>query len=158
MTPIARELLAPSLDTFGRSSTLPAEAYTAGSVFRWEQEHFFDRGWVCVGRAGGLEYAGDQRAVECEWLFSREAVEQEGFDPSYASDFWDITNRQDWNACEAVQRGVSSRGYRRGPLSPREDAVYQCITMVANGYLEGRVARPASRTPTVGAIRESPLR
>ena len=388
MTPIARELLAPSLGPFGRSSTLPAEAYTDGSVFRWEHEHFFDRSWVCIGRAGGLEYAGDQRAVslgresvllvrdedgvlrafynvcrhrghellpvggeacgkfvrcpyhawayaldgklegapgfgkaegfdktehplvpmrvaewqgwlfanvsgvalpfeehvgnledlvrnhgceelvvatrhdyqiaanwkilaenyhecyhcssihpelcevspptsggdnlepegawiggpmdlyegvetmsldgkshapnlprlaegqdrtvyyfqlfpnllislhpdyvmthrllplapdrtavECEWLFSREAVEQEGFDPSYASDFWDITNHQDWHACEAVQRGVSSRGYRQGPLSRREDAVYQLITMVANGYLEGGVARPASRAP-----------
>ena len=314
MTPIARELLAPSLDTFGRSSTLPAEAYTARSVFRWEQEHFFDRGWVCVGRAGGLEDSVDQRvaewqgwlfanasgeappfeehagnleelvrnydceelivatrhdyqivanwkilaenyhecyhcssihpelcevspptsggdnlepegawiggpmdlyegvqtmsldgkshapnlprltegqdrtvyyfqlfpnlmlslhpdyvmthrlrpigpdrtAVECEWLFSREAIEQEGFDPSYASDFWDITNRQDWHACEAVQRGVSSRGYRRGPLSPREDAVYQLITMVANGYLEGRVARPASRAPTPSTSRGFP--
>ena len=42
MTPISCELLAPSLDTFGRSSTLPAEAYTTGSVIRWEQEHFFD--------------------------------------------------------------------------------------------------------------------
>ena len=48
MTPIARELLAPSLDIFGRSSTLPAEAYTAESVFRWE--HFFERGWICAGR------------------------------------------------------------------------------------------------------------
>src|ERR687890_1076859 len=91
--------------------------------------------------------APDRTAVECEWLFSREAVEQEGFDPSYAAAFWDITNRQDWHACEAVQRGASSRGYRRGPLSPREDAVYQLITMVANGYLEGRVARLASRAP-----------
>jgi len=309
VTPIARELLAPSLDTFGRSSTLPAEAYTAESVFRWEKEHFFDRGWVCAGRAGGQEEDGDQRvvewqgwlfanasgdassfeehagnledlirnygcedlvvaarhdyqvaanwkilvenyhecyhcssihpefcevspptsggdnlepegawiggpmnlyegvetmsldgkshapnlprltegqdrrvyyfqlfpnlmislhpdcvmthrltpiapghsAVESEWLFSREVVDQESFEPSYASDFWDITNRQDWHACEAVQRGVSSRGYRRGPLSPREDAVYQLITMVANGYLEGKVSRPASRiTKTAG--------
>ena len=305
MTPIARELLAPSLNQFGRSSTLPAEAYTDWTVFRWEQEHFFDKSWVCVGRSDGLanqdaqrvaewqgwrfanaggealpfeEHAGnlgdlvgnhgcedlvvaarhdyhiaanwkilaenyhecyhcssihpelcevspptsggdnlepegawlggpmdlfegvqtmsldgkshapmlpdlaegqdrtvyyfqlfpnllislhpdyvmthrllplapDRTAVECEWLFSREAVEQEHFDPSYASDFWDITNRQDWRACESVQRGASSRGYRRGPLSPREDAVYQLITMVANGYLEGRVARPASREP-----------
>ena len=387
-TPIAREILAPSLAPFGRSSTLPAEAYTAESVLRWEQEHFFDRGWVCVGRADGLGETGDQRAVplgresvllvrgeegtlrafynvcrhrghellpvggeacgkfvrcpyhawaygldgelrgapgfgkvggdfqregrslvpmrvvewhgwlfanasgdapefeehagnlgellrnhtrdglavaarhdyevaanwkilaenyhecyhcssihpelcqvsppnsggdnlepegawiggpmdlydgvetmsldgrshapnlpgladgqdrkvyyfqlfpnflvslhpdyvmthrltplapdrthvECEWLFSREAVETEGFDPSYASDFWDVTNRQDWHACESVQRGAASRGYRRGPLSPREDAVYQLITMVAKGYLEGRVSRPASRT------------
>jgi glycine betaine catabolism A len=96
-----------------------------------------------------LPLAPGRTAVECEWLFSREAVAQEGFDPSYASDFWDVTNRQDWYACEAVQRGASSRGYRRGPLSPREDAVYQLITMVANSYLEGRVARPASRTPEV---------
>jgi Rieske 2Fe-2S family protein len=92
-----------------------------------------------------IPLATDRTAVECEWLFSTEAVEQEGFDPSYASDFWDITNRQDWTACESVQRGVSSRGYRRGPLSPREDVVYQLITMVANGYLEGKVSRPASR-------------
>src|SRR5918993_2236163 len=64
--------------------------------------------------------APDRTAVECEWLFSREAVEQEGFDPSYASEFWDITNGQDWGACEGVQRGVSSRGYRQGPpLPPR---------------------------------------
>jgi Rieske 2Fe-2S family protein len=89
--------------------------------------------------------APNRTAVECEWLFSKEAVGREDFDPSYARDFWDITNRQDWHACESVQRGISSRGYRRGPLSPREDAVYQLITMVANGYLEGSVARPASR-------------
>jgi Rieske 2Fe-2S family protein len=90
--------------------------------------------------------APDRTAIECEWLFSREAVEAEGFDPSYASDFWDMTNRQDWRACEGVQRGVSSRGYRQGPLSPREDAVYQFITMVARGYLEGKAALPATRT------------
>jgi Rieske 2Fe-2S family protein len=89
--------------------------------------------------------APDLTRVACEWLFSREAVGTEGFDPSYASDFWDLTNAQDWRACESVQRGVSSRGYRRGPLSPREDAVYQLISMVAKGYLEGRVSRPASR-------------
>jgi Rieske 2Fe-2S family protein len=85
--------------------------------------------------------------VDCDWLFSREAVEAEGFEPSYATDFWDITNRQDWYACEAVQRGAASRGYRQGPLSPREDAVYQLITLVARGYLEGRATRPASRAP-----------
>ena len=92
-----------------------------------------------------LPLAPDRTAVECEWLFSREAVASEGCDPSYASEFWDLTNRQDWHACEAVQRGISSRGYRRGPLSSREDAVYQFITMVARSYLDGRVASPASR-------------
>jgi len=90
--------------------------------------------------------APDRTAIECEWLFSREAVEAEGFDPSYASEFWDITNRQDWRACEGVQRGVSLRGYRQGPLSPREDAVYQFITLVARGYLEGKPPPQATRT------------
>ena len=65
-----------------------------------------------------MPLAPNKTAVECEWLFSEEAVEQENLDPPYASDFWDVTNRQDWHACESVQRGVSSRGYRRGPLSP----------------------------------------
>jgi glycine betaine catabolism A len=63
VTPIDRELLAPSLAPFGKSTTLPAEAYTDESVFRWEQERFFDGSWVCVGRAGGLREAGDRRAV-----------------------------------------------------------------------------------------------
>ena len=63
MTPVARESLAPALAPFGKSSTLPSEAYTSESVFRWELDHFFDRTWVCVGRAEDLRSAGDQRAV-----------------------------------------------------------------------------------------------
>ncbi|MBA2313358.1 MAG: hypothetical protein H0V97_11260, partial [Actinobacteria bacterium] len=45
------------------------------------------------------------------------------------------------SACEAVQRGLQSRGYRQGPLAPAEDAVYQFLSMVARGYLgQGRPA------------------
>lgn len=79
--------------------------------------------------------APDRTRIECQWFFPSEALEKEGFDPAYAVDFWDITNRQDWRACESVQRGVSSRGYRPGPLARREDAVYEFISMVARGYL-----------------------
>jgi glycine betaine catabolism A len=68
-------------------------------------------------------------------------VESAGFDPSYASDFWHITNGQDWAACEGVQRGASSRGYRQGPLSPEESTVGKFVGMVARGYLEGRVVQ-----------------
>jgi glycine betaine catabolism A len=90
--------------------------------------------------------APDRTHVECEWLFSRETVESEGFDPSYATEFWHITNGQDWRACESVQRGVSSRGYRQGPLSPEESTVGKFVAMVARGYLEGRVAQAPGRT------------
>ena len=54
--------------------------------------------------------------------------------PAYAVDFWDVTNREDWAACESVQRGVSSPHYRPGPLAASEDAVYQWVTMVARLY------------------------
>ena len=301
MIPVARESLSPALAPFGESSTLPSEAYADEGVFRWELEYFFDRTWVCGGRADDPQAAGDQRAmrlvewhgwlfanasgdappfeehvgnlgelienhrpeellagarhtyevqanwkilvecyhcpsihpelcrvsppksgedheargdwvgrsmeledhaetmsldgrsraprlphltgvrgrevyyyqlfpnllisvhpdyvlthrlqplapertaVECEWLFSREALDSDGFDPSYAREFWDITNRQDWGACEGVQRGVSSRGYRQGPLSPEETTVGKFVAMVARGYLEGTVARTPGR-------------
>ena len=49
-------------------------------------------------------------------------------------DFWDITNRQDWAACESVQRGLTSPHASPGPLAPDEDGVYQFVTLVARGY------------------------
>jgi Rieske 2Fe-2S family protein len=82
--------------------------------------------------------------IECQWLFPPEALERDGFDPGYAVEFWDITNRQDWRACEAVQRGASSRGYRQGPLAIEEDNVHQFQTMIARGYLEAAPAMPVA--------------
>jgi Rieske 2Fe-2S family protein len=87
--------------------------------------------------------APDRTAIECQWLFAPEAVVGNGFDPSYASDFWDLTNRQDWAACEGVQRGLASRGYRQGPFSAGEDAVAEFVRLVAAAYLSGGWGRPA---------------
>jgi Rieske 2Fe-2S family protein len=75
--------------------------------------------------------APDRTLVECQWLFPDGDV-----DPGFAVDFWDTTNRQDWAACESVQRGLASPHYRPGPLAPNEDAVHQFVSLVANGYLE----------------------
>lgn len=80
--------------------------------------------------------------IICEWLFDPGAVSEEGFDPSYAVDFWDLTNHQDWRACEAVQRGTGNVGYRPGPLSARESTVYQFLSVVARAYLDGVLAPP----------------
>jgi glycine betaine catabolism A len=79
--------------------------------------------------------AADKTRIECTWAFAPEAVEQPGFDPGYAVEFWDITNRQDWGACESVQRGLSSPQASPGPLAPDEDAVYSFVTTIARGYL-----------------------
>jgi glycine betaine catabolism A len=72
--------------------------------------------------------------VECGWAFAPEDLDGPGFDPSFAVDFWDITNRQDAAACESVQRGLSSTVNPPGLLSPREDGVYYYVTMVARRY------------------------
>jgi Rieske 2Fe-2S family protein len=81
--------------------------------------------------------------IECAWYFPEEAWERPGFSPSYASEFWDVTNQEDWGACESVQRSVASPGYRSGPFSYWEVDVFRAQAMVARGYLEGRLAPPA---------------
>jgi glycine betaine catabolism A len=78
--------------------------------------------------------AADRTLIECTWAFAPEALERPDFDPGYAVEFWDITNRQDWGACESVQRGLSSEHAVPGPLSPDEDAVYQFVIQVGRGY------------------------
>lgn len=73
--------------------------------------------------------------VECRWYFPPGAA-----DPAYAVDFWDLTNRQDWQACESVQRGLASPHFRPGPLAPNEGAVHQWMTLIARAYADGLVS------------------
>ncbi len=77
--------------------------------------------------------------VECDWYVPHGVT-----DAAYAVAFWDITNREDWAACESVQRGLSSPHFVPGPLAPGEDAVYQWVTLVAQAYLD-----------PVGALRQA---
>jgi glycine betaine catabolism A len=81
----------------------------------------------------------DRTRVECTWHFPAEAWERNGFDPAYAADFWDLVNRQDWTACESVQRNTTSPGWRQGPFSPWEEDVHAVMAMVARGYATGRL-------------------
>lgn len=58
--------------------------------------------------------------VVCEFLFDAAEVAKPGFDPSDAAEFWDLTNKQDWKACELAFEGTRSKGYERGRLSSLE--------------------------------------
>jgi Rieske 2Fe-2S family protein len=75
--------------------------------------------------------AADRTRVDCRWYLPSTVD-----DPGYAVEFWDVTNREDWAACESVQRGVSSPHFRPGPLAGSEDAVYAWVTLVARAYLD----------------------
>ena len=91
-----------------------------------------------------IALATDRTFVECQWFFPAAAVEKDGFDPAYAVDFWDITNQQDWTACESVQRGVASRGYRPGPLSSYHEVGVRLFTKwMAQSYSTGVVSSRA---------------
>jgi glycine betaine catabolism A len=96
--------------------------------------------------------------VECEWLFPPEAFELEGFDPAYAVEFWDVTNREDWAACESLQRAAASRGHRPGPMSTVwEGGVFMQVAMIADGYLRGDVPRRPEQPSSASSTRRELL-
>ena len=45
------------------------------------------------------------------------------FDPTDAIEFWNTTNKQDWQVSELSQRGISSRAYEPGPYSELESMI-----------------------------------
>ena len=76
-----------------------------------------------------LPLAPDRTWVECSWYFASPQV-----DPAYAVDFWEVTNQQDFGACESVQRGLASPHFRPGPFAPKEDAVHRWVSLIGRGY------------------------
>jgi glycine betaine catabolism A len=73
--------------------------------------------------------------VECSWYVVPPADGQP--QAAAAVEFWDVTNRQDWSACESVQRGLSSPHFRPGPFAPNEDAVAELVSRIAHAYEVG---------------------
>jgi len=82
-----------------------------------------------------LPLAPGRTWIECSWWFLPDPAGALP-DPGYAVEFWDLTNRQDWAACESVQRGLASPHFRPGPFAPGEDAVARFTGMVARAYDE----------------------
>jgi Rieske 2Fe-2S family protein len=62
--------------------------------------------------------------VVADWHFHPAEIANPGFDPSSSIDFWDLTNRQDWELSERAQEGIASRGYTPGPYSNREELLH----------------------------------
>jgi len=62
--------------------------------------------------------------IVCDLLFSASAAADPAFDPSDILEFWETTNRQDWQLCEMVQTGAASVGARPGPYHPAEACVH----------------------------------
>jgi glycine betaine catabolism A len=68
--------------------------------------------------------ACDRTMVTCDWLFQAEAAGEAGFSPDDAVALLDITNRQDFAACERCQLGMTSRSFAGGGvLVPSEHLI-----------------------------------
>ena len=74
--------------------------------------------------------------IECSWLV---LPDEDGNVPEARGgvEFWDLTNKQDWAACESVQRGLASPHFRPGPFAPNEDAVSHLVSMIGRAYVTG---------------------
>lgn len=70
-----------------------------------------------AGAAGDRAAAGEGRAGE---RAGAGKADRAAFNPRDAIEFWEITNRQDWDIVERSQQGIASRRYTPGPYSARE--------------------------------------
>jgi Rieske 2Fe-2S family protein len=102
----------------------------------------FHPDYVLVHRARSL--APTRTRITCDWYFHPAAMAAPGFDPQPAIDFWDLTNRQDWELCANAQKGVSSRAYVPGPYADIESqlAAFDREYLRALGERELRLAAP----------------
>ena len=59
-----------------------------------------------------------------EYLFSPDALDDPDFDPSPVIEFNERVTGQDNEACERVQRGVTSRAFEHGVFPAKDSWVY----------------------------------
>ena len=96
--------------------------------------------------------------VECDWLFVSHVVD-EGRDLSASVELFDLVNRQDFEACERCQPGMSSRAYANGGvLVPSEhhigafhDWVQEIIPNIVFPATAGPVRKPNRSTVAVAS-------
>lgn len=69
----------------------------------------------------------DKIINDCYFLFRPEVINDPNAQAGINSavDFWDMTNKQDWQVCEQMQSGTKSRRFTRGYYSGREDILHQ---------------------------------
>ena len=91
-----------------------------------------------------LRPRGPERTdISCYLLFHPDEIRKSGFDPSDAGDFWDIVNKQDWQICENVQRGMHARPFVNGYYADMED-----LSLDIRNYVATRLGIAAERLQT----------
>jgi len=63
----------------------------------------------------------NQTNIDFRILFHPDAFNDKKFDSCDTKELWDITNLQDWEICEKVQRGMQSKAFKQGFYAKMED-------------------------------------
>ncbi len=79
----------------------------------------------------------ERTLIVCEFLFHPDEIAKADFDATDVVKFWDITNRQDWDICERVQRGMHSQVFEHGYYAPMED-----MSLDIRRYVSERLGKP----------------
>jgi Rieske 2Fe-2S family protein len=76
----------------------------------------------------------EETRVTFDVLFDGASKKAGRFDANDVTDFWHLTNEQDFAICERQQVGVASPGYVPGRYTPVEEGVYEFDKIVAERY------------------------
>lgn len=74
--------------------------------------------YVMVHRIEPIAF--DRTRLVCDFLFHPETAGDKKFNATVVTEFWDLTNRQDWEMCKRVQVGMTTPGFRPSPYSNLE--------------------------------------
>jgi len=94
--------------------------------------------------------------VRVSWLVAGSAVEGHDYTTERLLPFWQLTSEQDWTICERQQRGVMSRAFVPGPLSPTKEANVERFLAWYVGRLATALGLPGPGAPEPGPRTRSP--
>lgn len=90
--------------------------------------------------------AGHTKLI-AEWHFHPDEIAKSSFVFEDAIDFWDRTNREDWEISEQSYLGISSRGYAPGPYSQRERQLWEFDQFVMSRTATTKVTKDTKSKP-----------
>lgn len=132
----------PGTYTFTRSGTTTRPAFP-GLNDTEKERHFGELAYPNLMISLSMDHVAafilwpqspETTRIEARLLFHPESRNQADFDPTDAAEFWDLVNRQDWDICERVQRGMHARPFSRGLYAPMED-----LSLDIRNYISARL-------------------
>ena len=103
-------------------SELDAASYYGGVIF---PNGFIDASGTCVIISTLFPKGPHHTTMTMQYMFSPETIASPDFDPTPTIQFNDLIAEQDSAVCERVHKGVMSRAFDHGVLTPKDSLVIE---------------------------------